>query len=1508
MRLKLTLVRTDHSTDDLVVTTTATATVGEVASAIAASDPRPAQSLSSGTPVTLYVHRPGAAEAEFLMPSRPLSEAKVGSGLTVSVVELDPARDWSRERLPESEVVLRVVEGPDAGTRVILESETVWIGREAGCDILLTDSSVSKRHARVEVSADGITVVDNNSANGIEVDGGRIARVFLLEGARFTVGATLIEVESIVRSRSAGAAPSSDMGAPFSFVRRPRVEARFLGEELEAPELPSRPRPQPFPWLVMIAPLLLGAVLYAVTQSILSIVFVALSPILMAASWTTQYMERRRVLKEQIADFRAEMAALRERVGELVVEERRVRLNESPSVAALLEHATARDELLWTRRPAHWNYTTVRLGLGTTRSRTTIDKRTGGNRPLPGFRAELDEFRREAAQIADVPIIESFPFAGSLGVAGDWEGVHWYARGIMAQLALLHSPSDLVVAGFADPAHVSEWEWMKWLPHASSAHSPITTSPFADNAASAQRLLNQLEGIISEREATAGPKGPDDREQLTDDDSIEAIAQRAGTGEEDVPADRPLPTIVIVVAGTVTSDRGRLTQLIERGAGVGVHALWLAPTIGDVPAACRSFVELPDRAPSAVTAGFVREGRRVELNGVEGVDRATMEALARNLAPVTDAGSFVADESDLPRSVSLLGILGTDLASEPPSVIDRWKQNHSIIDRSGQGDSRRTAGTLRAIIGMAGADAMTLDLRTQGPHALVGGTTGSGKSEFLQAWVLGMAAEHSPDRLTFLFVDYKGGSAFADCVQLPHCVGLVTDLTTHLVRRALTSLRAEIHYREHLFNAKRVKDLIEFEKRGDPDCPPALILVIDEFAALATEIPEFVDGVVDIAQRGRSLGIHLIMATQRPAGVIKDNLRANTNLRVALRMSDESDSADVIGSPVAAGFDPSVPGRGVAKLGPARLVPFQTGYAGGWTTDEPEAAAVEITTLAYGEGSPWEIPRPATAAVVDRGPNDTARMVATITEAARSASIPVPRKPWLDELSPLYDLAELRQRSDEALVLGVMDDPARQAQDVAYFRPDDEGSIAFFGTGGSGKSTALRTVATAAGITPRGGPVHVYAIDFAGGGLRSLESLPHVGAVISGDDDERITRLFGMLRELADDRSERYSAARASSIVEYRARAHQPAEPRILVLIDGMATFRQDYEYASTGGLFAEFQQLLAEGRQVGIHFAVAADRPGSLSPSVSSLIQRRVAMRLADENDYLLLDAPTDILGPGSVPGRAIINGLEAQVAVLGGSRSVAEQAEELDKLGRSMIASGARPAPEVQRLATEIPFDVLPHDPQALMLGVADDVLEPVGIEPEGVFMVSGPPVSGRSTALRLLTASAHRLHPAGTRAYFGSAKSVVAQGDAWTHRALTVDEAAELARLLLPRVSLPPAADGPITIVLEGVSEYLGTVADADILALIKAARRNGHFVVAESESSTWSQSWPLLVEIKSGRRGIALQPDVMEGDMLFKTSFPRARRADFPPGRGWLVEAGRVRKVQLALPSMIGEHSP
>ncbi len=740
-------------------------------------------------------------------------------------------------------------------------------------------------------------------------------------------------------------------------------------------------------------------------------------------------------------------------------------------------------------------------------------------------------------------------------------------------------------------------------------------------------------------------------------------------------------------------------------------------------------------------------------------------------------------------------------------------------------------------------------------------------------------------------------------MHLPHCVGLVTDLSPHLVRRALTSLRAEIHYREHLFNRKKAKDLIELETRGDPECPPALVLVIDEFAALAGEIPEFVDGVVDIAQRGRSLGIHLIMATQRPAGVIKDNLRANTNLRIALRMADEADSVDVIGQPIAAHFDPSLPGRGIAKAGPGRITPFQTGYAGGWTSaDSEQSKPVLVADLSLGSPQIWESMRPKAKKTENTGPNDTTRLVQTLVNGASLAEIPAPRRPWLDELSEIYDLAKLPQRSDERLLLSVCDDPERQEQYPVYFEPDNEGNVGIFGAGGSGKTTALRSLAISAAITPRGGPVHVYGIDFGGSGLRMLEVLPHVGSIISGDDEERVSRLFSDLKDLVDERVDRYAKVSASTIGEYRRFAGQPDEPRILLLLDGMANFRQEYEYSASPVVFSRFQQLLSDGRKVGLHIAVTADRPGSVSPSVLAGLQKRVVLRQADENDYMVLDQPGGVLGSASPAGRALIDGLENQIVVFGGSAQSHDQTAAIEALATSMEARGVRRPAAVKRLDSLIPLSELGDaGPGRIMLGMADDTLEPVSMSADGAFMVVGPPLSGRTTLLLTLAAGIERGMPHAAAYYFGSARSPLSRLPLWRHTATSNEAAGELARELQEAASQEATPSSRLVVMIESIADYLSTGVDNDLVTLVKSLKRNGHLVIAESETSTWTQSWPLLMEFKSGRRGFVLQPEFSDGDLLFKTSLPRSRRADFPPGRGFLIEAGKARKVQIAYPA-------
>ncbi len=1492
MRLKLTLARPLGSSSDVVVTVDAASSIGDVATTIARLDPRGSE-LADDRPLTLRATLPGQAEPVLLPPDAPVGEAWIGSGAVVSLADAGVYYAPPAAGRPPTVGTLRVLSGPDAGQEFALPAGTTVLGRDPSCDIVLHDPLVSKRHVRFEASG-AVEVIDLGSANGVVVDGGLVGRMRVDRSERLLIGDSEVVVTVAESLAAAGAAPTA---GPVFFNRSPRVEERYVGQEFAAPEVPAEREPPPFPLLAMITPFLMGGAMFVLTRQPTSLLFVLMSPLMMVGNFLTGKSREKRRLRKAIEVFEERLRGLSELLEAEHAREHDVRLRESPSTQEAYDQAMRRAPLLWTRRPEHWSFLNVRLGVGTMRSRNVV-KTAGRGEILREFQERLDAVVEQHARIPDVPIIDNLYDSGALGIAGSPELAIGSVNSILVQLTALHSPAELAVAALVTPAWSRELEWLKWMPHTSSPHSPIEGNHLADSASSASSLLASLEEVVErrldERRESVQRRGAMEQASA----ALERGAEVGRSATEGTPS--PVPAIVVLIADDAPVERARLVQLAERGADAGVYPVWMAADVPALPAVCRTYLELGETAQTA-TVGFVRLGETIPDVATELVSAQQALDFARRMAPVVDAGALVEDASDLPRSISLVTLLGHELAESSEAVVDRWRQNASIADRGGGPLVPRRAGRLRAIVGSAGVDVMHLDLRTHGPHALVGGTTGAGKSEFLQAWVLGMAAEYSPDRVTFLFVDYKGGSAFADCVHLPHCVGLVTDLSPHLVRRALTSLRAELHHREHLLNRKKAKDLLELEKRGDPESPPALVLVIDEFAALVGEVPEFVDGVVDIAQRGRSLGIHLIMATQRPAGVIKDNLRANTNLRVALRMADEADSQDVIGVKDAAHFDPAIPGRGVAKTGPGRLSQFQSGYAGGWTSREPERADIEVAELRFGGELRWEEQgRPEVEERRDLGPTDQQRLVRSIVGAHGLAGIPAPRRPWLDELARVYDLSRLRQRSDADLLLGVADAPERQEQAPVYFHPDVDGHLAVYGTGGSGKSALLRSLACAAAITPRGGPVHVYGLDFGTGSLRMLEQLPHVGAVIGGDDAERVIRLFRMLKEELESRGPRYAEADASSITEYRRLAGRPDEPRILLLVDGFPTFRNDFEIPAGRSIWYDvFRDILSDGRQLGIHVALTADRPGAVPTSIASSVQRKVVLRLADDS-YGMLDVPSDILSPASPPGRAIVDGLETQIAILGGSPSVADQSAATRRLADAMRRAGRGEVPGIGSMPTEYAQGELPARVGELAaLGVSEIDLGPFGFEPSGTLLLAGPPASGRSTALEALAESVQRFDPQARLYYLGNARSPLARVREWRAAATTIEDVATLAKTLAEAVA-DPETEGRIAVFVESIGDFLQTPADSAIVELTRAIRRSDHLLVAEAETSAWGSSWPLFGEVKNGRRGILLQPESAEGDILLKTPLPRMNRTEFPPGRGVYVAKGASVRVQLPLP--------
>ena len=517
---------------------------------------------------------------------------------------------------------------------------------------------------------------------------------------------------------------------------------------------------------------------------------------------------------------------------------------------------------------------------------------------------------------------------------------------------------------------------------------------------------------------------------------------------------------------------------------------------------------------------------------------------------------------------------------------------------SSRASTRRRSGALAAAgtaspaapVGVTEQGVFTLDLERDGPHALVGGTTGSGKSELLRSLIAALAANADPRQLTFLLMDFKGGAAFDACARLPHTVGMVTDLDEELVERALRALEAELQYRERLLRSVGADNLRAYHEREHDEPLPRLVVVIDEFAKMARELPELLSALVDVAQRGRTLGVHLILATQRPAGVVNDHIRTNTNLRIALRVQDAADSIDVIGDRAAAELSRHRPGARVRAARPrrGRPDPERAGHLrrpDATTRRRRRRRAVHVRRDAARAR-----PRDRRAPVAAEQPSDLARLVDAIVEANAAEGIAPPRRPWPEPLSEQIDLAELLPEAVRAA-----DEPRRQAQYPVGWDLD-EGNLLLLGIPGSGTTTALASLALSLATSHAPDALELYAFDFGTGELAGARG---AAARRLGDRGRR-PRAPGAADPLAAPRPRR-----AGAPAEQRPRNGRPdRQPR--------GDARRVRRRRRPGADGRARPASTPTARRRGIYMAVTADRPNTVPTAVAGGHDAEVAVPAA--------------------------------------------------------------------------------------------------------------------------------------------------------------------------------------------------------------------------------------------------------------------------------------------------------
>lgn len=1396
---------------------------------------------------------------------------------------------------PTGLVEVRVVGGPAAGPvhRLGLGTSTIGSGRDV--NVTLDDPSVPARSLRLTVGRDTVQVEASTlTMRGSAALGGTPlgAKTTWPAGALLTVGDSVLAL-------APSTAPDTHLEplpeGGLAFNRPPRLHPAHRVRTLEVPKRPER---NPRERLRLFGALLFSAFGLAMAFGLGQwwwALFALAWPVMTVGEWIGDRLHGRKSYKRALKDYHRRSGEFDGELERLRREDEAERRALHPDPAEVLLTATGPRRRLWERRGADPDVLHLRVGLADLPARIELTGdaaghgRGGDAAAHPGRDTPIPAARR-------VPVALPLADLGVVGLTGPRHASRALARWMVAQAAVLHSPRDLaIVVLSADQRAGDEWNWVRWLPHCAPREGEDCVALVGADAESAAHRITELAIKVTERRRAAQ-------------------AESSFFGREGAPS-VPYNILIVLDGARALRRLPGMPMLLSRGAEYGLYAICVDDEERLLPEECRAVAAWDPQHPSQIRL----QGQGLEVLGpvlADQVSAAWTDRVARALAPVRDVSREDAEDA-IPTGVRLLDLLDMP---EPTAehILQSW---------------HRTGGrTTRVPIGLGSGQPYEIDLRADGPHGLIAGTTGAGKSELLQTLIASLAVANRPDEMTFVLIDYKGGAAFKDCARLPHTVGMVTDLDGHATERALESLAAELRRREEILLEAGAKDIDDYNdlRPGRQDLPamPRLVLVIDEFAAMVTELPDFVTGLVDIGRRGRSLGVHLILATQRPAGVVTADIRANTNLRIALRMTDPDESTDVLDTPDAAQISKSAPGRCYIRSGVSSPLPVQSARIGGRRPGAVDRGATVLPLPWQGLGHPLPAPREATGDASTA--TDLGVLVQAIDEAARRAGIARLPSPWLN---PLPDQVRLTPRTAAGgsavdvppIPFGITDLPAVQAREELALDLASGGHLYLAGSAQSGRSTALRTIAGSLAASCSPYDVHLYAIDCGANALLPLVSLPHCGAVVPRDQLDRCERLLTALTAEVARRQQLLAEAGFASLAEQRAAvAATDRLPWMVLLLDRWEGFLGAFEHYDYGRLVDQTLRLLREGAAVGLRAVFTGDRSG-LGGQISTVFDRRLILRMADPNDYGYGGLQDKQVPAAMPPGRALeptapgAPPRESQIGLLGDDPSGTSQVAALQEIARTCVSRYGRlprrqrplhvdelPVRITYREAMSLDPEFLAPSPLWALVGVGGDTLTPVGVDllDEGPgFAVAGPPRSGRSTTLRTIVHSL--LDPA----VGGGLVPVV----------LVTPRRSPL-RLLSSRpgvLGLLTSDSGPddLADAIGDEHRYVVVVDDAELLDetdlddalrdVLRAARDGEHAVVIGGTTDDLGRGYRgFLSDTRRSRSGVLLSVDSPDDGDLFGLRLPRNAPLGGPTGRGLFVATGVTTQIQVALPPPAG----
>ncbi|MBR4039074.1 MAG: type VII secretion protein EssC [Clostridia bacterium] len=1043
-------------------------------------------------------------------------------------------------------------------------------------------------------------------------------------------------------------------------------------------------------------------------------------------------------------------AEMEERLVSVTDRECKRLLHNYPSVTECTKLPTASGYRLWERMPIHKDFLQVRLGLG--------EQDLPNEMSVKPVRISLtdDPLRHEPQRLydqykvmKDVPVVFDLKKSPIVGILGK-KTMPWLMQSMVIQAAATHSYLDLRMAILHTEQDAEQWRFARWLPH-TFATSDRTMRMVVSEKNAVHAVLSFIDGELTMRSELKKRDQTDENQE-----------------EEDVITPEMLPWYLIFCTDPKILEDSQIVRHLNN-KGLGFTIILQTPSIELLPKECIDVVDAKEKLGTIYGGNGMMTGVRFEAATKEMLQHFSSDIASVRIKEVVGSAAIP----------SLVTFLETYSVRKVEDLDIRyfWNENHAYK-------------SVQAILGMkAGATPFILDIsdKNHGPHGLIAGTTGAGKSVLLQSFILSLAINYSPTEIQFILIDYKGGGTSEDFRDLPHAAGVIDSLQgERMIFRALASIKGEILRREAIFKEVGVNNIDDYMKYYNNDASEEslghLIIIVDEFAELKKEQPDFMRELVSAARVGRSLGMHLVLATQKPSNSVSDEIEANTRFRICLRVASRSDSQEMLKRPEAAYLKGM--GRCYVQVGNDELFEqVQTSYSG--ATYAPDALLPEEEPRILNEaGQPIKFKRKKAAQTEANGERAKTELDAVMEQLNLMCDkyhFDRARKMWLDELPATLMLGDLEPVQTGGFADGQWKSAPEGELKAYYAKADDIAKQCYFpvamdfvneknqiivGLAGMGKTTMLQTLTVSLAMRYSPAEVNIYIFSLTSRTLGSLAELPHVGEIVYEDEFDEQIRLMEMIHAESERRKKLFAVMSTDNYIQYnRAVRDSDSEyepvPAIIVMIDRMQQLRDwaDRKKEDTLNLFYD---MLRSANSQGIYFVMTAFDRSELPIKYHAYVHG-VALQLTDRVNYadaLGVRVPSDWGGIRGYVGRGMIGEenkeekvtyiFEIQTAVYATAESDAKRSEAVRVLGRQMREAwkGAKPRRIARIPAEPVLADLLDTDVAQADIGNVDrlplfyvkDTGEAQSINLRECFsmMVCGPRKSGKSNVLRNIAAT--------------------------------------------------------------------------------------------------------------------------------------------------------------------------